>query len=71
MSEYFPKAKLCTGNVKIELDLSNYMTKAELKKVAHFVKKSDLASLKSEADKLDIDKLETILVYFSKLSVLS
>ena len=37
MSEYFPKAKLCTGNVKIELDLSNYMTKAELKKAAQHV----------------------------------
>ena len=31
MSEYFPK---CLGaNVKIELDLSNYATKADLKQV--------------------------------------
>ena len=58
---------------KIESNLSNYATKADLKSVAgvttsNFAKKSDLASLKSDSDKLDIDKLETALVDFSKLS---
>ena len=61
------------GKCKIESDLSNYATKADLKSVAgvntsNFAKNSDLASLKSDIDKLDIDKLETALVDFSKLS---
>ena len=58
---------------KIESNLSNYATKADLKSVAgvttsNFAKKSDLASLRSDSDKLDIGKLETALVDFSKLS---
>ena len=31
MSEYFPKPKYLGGRVKVELDLSNYATKADLK----------------------------------------
>ena len=31
MSEYFPKPKSLGENVKVELDLSNYATKADLK----------------------------------------
>ena len=31
MSEYFPKPKSLGANVKVELDLSNYATKADLK----------------------------------------
>ena len=31
MSEYFPKPKSLGANVKIELDLSNYATKSDLK----------------------------------------
>ena len=64
MNEYFPKPKTFGGNLKIELDLSFYMTKADLKNATgvdtlNFAKKSDLASLKSEIGKLDIVKLET------------
>ena len=60
-------------NVKVELDLSNYATKADLKNATgvdtlKFAKKVDLASLKSEIDKLDIGKLETTSVDLSKLS---
>ena len=60
-------------NVKVELDLSNYATKADLKNAAgvdtlKFAKKVDLASLKSEIDKFDIGKLETTSVDLSKLS---
>ena len=33
MNEYFPKRKALGGNIKIELDLSNYATKADFKKV--------------------------------------
>ena len=73
MSEYFPKPKSLGGNVKVELDLSNYATKADLRSAAgvdisKFAKNVDLASLKSETDKLDISKLETTPVDLSKLS---
>ena len=34
MSEYFPKPRPLGGNVKVQLDLSNYATKADLKKAA-------------------------------------
>ena len=64
MNEYFPKPKTLGGNLKVELDLSYYMTKADWKNATgvdtlNFAKKSDLASLKSEIGKLDIVKLET------------
>ena len=60
-------------NVKVELDLSNYATKADLKNATgvdtlKFAKKVDLATLKSEIDKFDIGKLETTSVDLSKLS---
>ena len=42
--------------MKVELGLSNYATKADLKNTSDFVKKTDLAHLKSDVDKLDIDK---------------
>ena len=65
MSEYFPEPKSSGGKVKVELDLSNYATKADLKNAtgvdtSKFAKNVDLASLKSEVDKLDIDKLEKV-----------
>ena len=34
MSEYFLKPKSLGANVKVELDLSNYATKADLKNAA-------------------------------------
>ena len=65
MSEYFPEPKSSGGKVKVELDLSNYATKADLKNVtdvdtSDFVKKVDLANLKSNVNKLDIDKLKNV-----------
>ena len=65
MSEYFLKPKSLRVNVKVELYLSNYTTKADLKNVtdvdtSKLAKKVDLASLKSEVDKLDIDKFEKV-----------
>ena len=65
MSEYFTEPKFSGGTVKVELDLSNYTTKADLENAAgvdtsKFAKKVDLASIKTEVDKLDIDKLEKI-----------
>ena len=59
--------------MKVELDLSSYAAKTDLKNVAHvdvssFALKSNLASLKDAVDKLDIDKLAPVPVDLSKLS---
>ena len=59
--------------MKAELDLSNYTTKTDFKNAAgvntlKFARKLYLSGLKSETDKLDIDKLETNPVDLSKLS---
>ena len=53
--------------------MSNYATKTDLKNVAYvdtssFALKANLASLKTEVDKLDIDKLKPVLVDLTKLS---
>ena len=74
MSQYFPKPyRSFEGNVKVELDLSSYATKAELKKTtgvdtSKLAAKFDLVSLKAEVDKIDVDKLKTVPVDSSKLS---
>ena len=52
--------------------MSNYVTKSDLKSAAgvdtsDFAKKTDLASLKSDVDKLDIDKLKNVPSNLSKL----
>ena len=65
MSEYFPEPKSLGGKVKVELDLSNYATKTDLKNAtgidtSSFAKKVDLANLKSDVNELDIDKLKHI-----------
>ena len=65
MSEYFPKPKLLGANVKMELDLSNFVAKADLKNVAgvnrsYFARITDLTNLKSDVDKLDIDELKNV-----------
>ena len=65
MSKYFPKAKYLGGKVKVELDLSNYATKVDLKNAtgvdtSNLGKKTDLANLKSDEDKLDIDKTKNV-----------
>ena len=58
--------------MKDELDLSNYVTKADLKNAtgvdaSKFAKKVDLANLKSKVDKLDIDKLKNVPTNSSNL----
>ena len=65
MSEYFPEPKSLGRRVKIELDLSSYATKADLKNetgvdTSKLAKKVDSANLKSYADKCDIDKLKNV-----------
>ena len=69
----FFKTDISAGKCGIELDLSNYVTIANLNNAtgvdtSKFAEKDDLASLKSELDKLDTGKLETTPVDFSKLS---
>ena len=74
MSPYFPKPfRSFGGNINVKVDLSNYATKTDLKNVTHvdtssFALKTNLASLKTEVDKLDIDKLVPAPVDLSKLS---
>ena len=60
------------ANLRIELDLSNYATKADAKNAtgvdtSDFAKETDLANLKSDVDKLDIDKLKTLSTNLSNL----
>ena len=59
MSQYFPKPKSFGGRVKVELGLSNYARKSDLKNalgvdISDFAKKTDSANLKSDVDNLDI-----------------
>ena len=66
MSQYFPK--LFRGfreNINVNVDFSYYATKTDLKNITHidtssFALKTNLASLKTEVDKLDIDKLAPV-----------
>ena len=65
MSEYFPKQNFLGSNVKNELDLSNYATKSDFENATgvdtlSFAKKTNLANIKSDVDKLDIDKLKNL-----------
>ena len=74
MSQYFPKPfRSFEGNINVKVDLSNYATKTDLKNVTNFntssfALKTNLASLKTEVDKLNTDKLVAVPVDLSKLS---
>ena len=73
MSEYFPKQQSHEENIKVKIDLSSYATKADMKNITHidtsgFALKTNLSSLKTEVDKLDIDKLVLAPTDLSKLS---
>ena len=74
MSDYFRRRyKRFDGDINVKVDLSNYATKTDLKNVSHvdvssFALKSNLASLKTEVDKIDADKLKTAPVDLAKLS---
>ena len=73
MSQYFPPYRSHGGNIKVELDLSNYATKTYLRNMTHvdvsnFVSKRNLAILKTEVDKIDAGKLKTVPVDLAKLS---
>ena len=73
MSEYFPKLFEPFGReISGKVDLSNYDTKVDLKTITgvdtfNLAKKSELASLKSQVEKIDVDILKTVPVDFSNL----
>ena len=73
MSQYFPKPyESFGGDINVKVDLSNYATKADIKSISHvdtssFELKTNLASFKTEVDKIDIGKLTTVPVDLSKL----
>ena len=73
MTTYYPPYKTSSNNVKVELDLSNYATKNDLKNITHvdvssFACKTNLAALKTEVDKIDTYKLKTALTDLAKLT---
>ena len=73
MSTYYPPYKSSSNNIKVELDLTNYATKTDLKNITHvdvssFASKTNLAALKTEVDKIDADKLKAVPVDLAKLT---
>ena len=71
--QYYPPYKSSSNNIKIELDLSNYAMKKDINDITHvdvsdFVSKTNLAALKTEVDKIDVDKLKTVPVDLAKLN---
>ena len=75
MSQYFPKPfnPYFGDSIKVKIDLSKYATKTDIKNISHvdtssFALKINLANLRTEVVKLDIDKLVPIPVDLSKLS---
>ena len=70
---YYPPYKSSSSNIKVELDLTNYATKTDLKNitqvdVSSYASKTNLAALKTEVDKIDVDKLKTTPTDLAKLS---
>ena len=74
MSKYFPEPyEPFGGDINVKVDLCNYATKADIKNISHvdtssFALKTNLANLKHEVDKLDIDNLVPVPTNLSKLS---
>ena len=74
MSKFFPKSfRSFRRNINVKLDLLNYATKSDIKNISHvdtlsFALKTNLANLKTEVDKLGINKLVPAPVDLSKLS---
>ena len=79
MCKYFPKPYKPFGwNINVKVDLSNYATKIDIENILQVdtstfalkkeKKKKKLANLKTEVDKLEIDKLVPVSIDLSKLS---
>ena len=72
MSYYRPYRSF-RNNINVELNLANYATKDDVKNITHvdvssYTTKTNLASLKTEVDKIDTDKLKTAPADLAKLS---
>ena len=73
MSKFFPDPyETFGGDINVTVNLSNYVTKTDLINVTHvdtssFALKTNLATLKTEVDQLDIDKLVPVSTNLSKL----
>ena len=70
---YYPPYRSSSNNIKVELDLNNYTTKDDVKNITHvdvssYATKTNLAALKTEADKIDGDKLKTVPDDLAKLN---
>ena len=73
MTQYYPPYKSSSNNIKVELDLSNYATRDDVKNITHvdvssYATKTNLAALKTKVDKIDTDKLKTVPDDLAKLS---
>ena len=73
MSQYVPKSyEPFGGDINVTVDLSNYATKTDIKIISYvdtssFALESNVASLETEVDKLDIDKLKILPTNLSNL----
>ena len=73
MCKFFPPYRGVSNDIKVELDLSNYATKDDVKNITHvdvssYATKTNLAALKSELDKINTDELKTVPADLAKLS---
>ena len=73
MSQYYPPYRSSSNNIKVELDLANYATKTDPNNITHvdvssFASKTNLATLKTEVDKIDANKLKTTPADLAKLT---
>ena len=74
MSQYFRKPyEPFGGDINVKVELFHYATKTDIKNTSHidtsrFASKSNLARVKTEVDKLDIDKLVPVPVDLSNVS---
>ena len=72
-SQYFPPYESAINNIKVQLDLTNYRTKDDVKNitqvdVSSYASKTNLAALKTEGDKIDVDKLKPVPADLAKSS---
>ena len=72
-SQYFAPYESSSKNIKVQLDLTNYATKDDVKNITHvdvssYATKTNLAALKSEVDKIDVGKLKAVPVDLAKLT---
>ena len=70
---YYPPYRSSRNNIKVELNLTNYVTKDDVKNitpadVSSFASKTNLAPLKTKVDKIDADKLKTTPTDLAKLT---